>query len=446
VSRQGGRKPGRGAGKKAPQRPSGAAAARRLGLLIFGAIFLVLFVAIAIAEGLGDPSIPSDDIAVVEEAPGDSGKISKEVFDHTLQVLLASEGQKKPPKPGSAKYEEAKEAALTTLLESAWLQGQAEEMGIEVSDREVAKKLKQIKDENFPTEAEFQKFIKESGFTEADIDERVKLELLSEEIQKELQEEPPAPSSREIESYYEAAKATQFTKPPSRDVRLILNKEEEKAEKALAALESGNTAKDWSRVAKEFSEDPATKEKGGLQNGIAEGTLEEPVGAAVFDALEGQLEGPIKAARGFYVFEVQKSEDETVEGLDKVEEQIGQQLTQQLEQEEFAAFVASFNARWSSRTFCDEEYLVERCSNFESDGRPSSAPPACYEEDPDGGRPEACPAPVFQAVPAQPGTVTPLAPQGNPLAQRPVPPGEPKPATEEEATGLPPGAVPPPSE
>jgi foldase protein PrsA len=446
VSRQGGRKPGRGA-SKASRRPSGPAAARRLGLLAFGATFLILFVVIAIAEGLGDPSIPSGDIVVVEDAPGDSGEISKADFDHALEVTAASEGQKKPPKPGSAKYEEVKEAALTTLLESAWLEGEAEEMGITVTDQEVDKEFKKIKEENFPSEAEYQEFLKQSKFTPEDIDTRVKLQVLSKKIQDQLKEEPPVPSGREIENYYEAAKPTQFTKPPSRDVRLILNKEEEKAQKALAALESGNTAKDWTRIAKEFSEDPATKEKGGLQKGIVEGALEEPVGTAIFDAVEGQLEGPIKAQRGFYVFEVQSSEDETVESLESVEGQISSQLAQQLEQEAFTAFVTSFNTKWTARTFCAEDYVTERCANFESDGRPGAAPPPCYEEDPDGGRPEACPAPVFQLVPALPGSVTPLSPRGNPLAQRPVPAGEPpKPTGEEGATGLPPGAVPAPSE
>ncbi len=445
MSRQGGRKPGRGT-SKASQRPSGPAAARRLGLLVFGAAFLVLFAAVAISEGLGDPSIPSGDVAIVEDAPADSGEIGKADFDHALELAATAEGQKKIPKPGSAKYDELKEAALTQLLESAWLESQADEMGIAASDREVAKQLSKVKKENFQTEAEFQEFIKQAKFTPEDIDNRVKLELLSKEIQDQLKEEPPTPSQREVENYYEAAKPTQFTKPPSRDVRLILNKEEEKAEKALAALESGNTAKDWTRVAKEFSEDTATKEKGGLQKGIVEGALEEPVGAAIFEAVEGQLEGPMDAQRGFYVFEVQSSEDETVESLDSVEGQIKSQLGQQLEQEDFNAFVSSFQSRWSSRTFCAEDYLIELCANFESDGRPAGAPPACYEEDPEGGRPEACPAPVFQAIPALPGSVTPLAPQGNPLAQRPVPAGEPKPAGEEGTTGLPPGAVPPPSE
>jgi parvulin-like peptidyl-prolyl isomerase len=441
---QGGRKPGRGAGN-APRRPSGPAAARRLGLLAFGAAFLILFVVVAIAEGLGDPSIPSGDVILIEDAPGDSGEISKADFDHALVLAASAAGQKKVPKPGDAKYKELKETAQTSLLESAWLEGQGEEMGITVSDEELANELKKIKKESFQSEAEFKEFVKQNKYTPEDIDDRVKLQVLSTRIQAQLKEDAPTPSQSEVESYYEAAKPTQFTKAASRSVRQIRNKEKEQAEKALAELEKGNTAKDWNRVAKTYSEDPATKGKGGLQNGVAEGTLEEPLNAAVFDAVEGQLEGPLKVQSSYYVFEVQNSNPETVQSLESVEGQIKSQLAQQLEQEAFNAFVSDFNARWLSRTFCAADYLTERCANFEADGHPASAPPACYEADPDGGRPEACPAPVFQLIPAVPGSVTPLAPQGNPLAQRPRPAGEEKPAGEEGAAGLP-GAVPPPAE
>lgn len=442
-----GRKPTSGAGGRSSggARSASPAAARRLGLLVFGAAFLILFVVVAVAEGLGDPSIPSGDIVFVEDVPGDSGEINKADFDHALVVAAAAGGQKKVPKPGSAKYEELKETALTSLLESAWLEGQGEEMGITVSDQEIAKELKKVKKENFQTEAEFQEFLKQAKFTPEDIDNRVKLQVLSTEIQEQLKEDPPTPSQSEVENYYEAAKATQFTQAASRDVRLIPNKEREKVEEALAQLEKSNTAKDWSKAAKEFSEDPATKEKGGLQKGVVESALEEPLKAAVFDGVEGALVGPVKARQGFYVFEVQSSNPEGVQSLESVEGQIKSQLAQQLEQEDFSAFVSGFNARWLSRTFCGDGYVTERCSNFESDSHPATAPPACYEADPDGGRPESCPAPVFQLIPALPGSVTPLAPQGNPLAQRPRPAGEEKPAGE-EATGVPPGAVPPPAE
>ena len=39
----------------------------------------------------------------------------------------------------------------------------------------------------------------------------MKLQMLSNQIQEQITEEAPAPSSSEIEDYYEAAKATQYT-------------------------------------------------------------------------------------------------------------------------------------------------------------------------------------------------------------------------------------------
>lgn len=441
---RGGRKASeKGRGRAAE--PAGSVGAHRRALVIFGVLFVALFAIVAVSQGLGDPDIPEGDVLLVEDAPEGRGNVSQEDFDHALEIAAAGE-QKEVPKPGTKQYEEVKETALTGLVEEIWLEGQAEEMGIEVSKEKVESQFEKIKKENFPTKAQFQKFLEESKFTQEDIDQRVKLQILAEEVQQAVNSEPPTPSDKEVENYYEAAKATQFTKPPSRDIRLIVNKEEEKAEKALASLEEGNTAGDWSRIAKEFSEDPATKDKGGLQKAIAEGSLEEPLGAEVFDAPEGQLVGPLKAPRGFVVFEVQSATEETVEPLsEKVSEQISGQLGQQLEQEAFTGFVEDFNARWVARTFCAEDYLSPRCANYETDGHPATAPPSCYEEDPKGGRPEACPAPVFQMVPAMPGSVTPLAPQGEPKAQRPHPAGEEK-APEAPPTGLPGGgAVPPPT-
>jgi parvulin-like peptidyl-prolyl isomerase len=441
VSPQGGRKAsGRGRGN-AP-RP---AATRRLGLLLFGVTFLVLFVAVAISEGLGDPSIPSGDVILVEDVPGDSGHVSKEKFDHELELAAKQAGLKKAPKPDSPKYEEVTEAAMTSLLETIWLEGQAAEMGITVSDAEIAKELEKLKKESFQSEAEFNAVVKESGFTPEDVDSRVKAQTLSSAVQQQLNEEKPVPTQREIENYYEAGKGTQFTQKASRDIRLINNKDREKVQQALALLEKDNTAKGWNKVAKKYSADPASNKKGGLTSTVSEGFYEEPLNEAVFESPEGQLVGPVKTPQnGYYVVEVQKSTPETVQDLKNVEGQIESQLSQEAEQENFNTFVSSFNVRWLSRTFCAEGYVNERCANFEGSGRPPNAPPACYEEDPDGGRPEACPAPVFQLIPALPGTVSPLAPKGTPLAQRPTP-GAASSEAEAPAEG-PGGAVPPPAE
>ncbi|HEY1286615.1 MAG TPA: SurA N-terminal domain-containing protein [Solirubrobacterales bacterium] len=388
-------------------------------VLVFGAAVVILFVVVAIAEGLGDPSIPSGDVALVQDAPEDTGKISEKQFDRALEQTAAQAGEKKTPKPGDEKYDELKEAALNSILDMVWIQGQADEMGISVTDKEVSEELKKLKKENFKTEAEYKKFLKQSKYTKADVNERVKLQILGTQVQEQITEGVGEPSKDEIENYYEAAKPLQFTQKATRDVRLVGNKDKKKVEQAKAILEKDNSATNWKKVAKKYSEDPS-KSQGGLQKGLAEGSAEEPLNEVIFETPENQLTGPIKTPRFYYIFEVEGSTPENVQELSEVESQIKSQLEQQAQQEAFSAFVANYTARWRSRTFCASGFEIERCDNFQAPAHPATAPPACFEANPKEP-PEACPAPVFQLVPALPGTVTPVEPRGKPMAQRPIP-------------------------
>lgn len=434
------------AGKGKSQRPSAPKSnpvqRRRLGLLIFGVGFVVLFLGFAIAEGIGDPDIPSGDVAVVESAPGDLGDVTKAEFDHALEQTAAQKGTKEIPKPGDPQFDELKEEAENALFESIWLQGEAAEMGIEVSDREIAQELKKVKKQSFKSEAEFKKFLKKSHFTSADVNERVKLQILSGKVQEELKESSGDPSHSEVEDYYEAVKSTQFVKPASRDVRQIVNKDVKKLEAAKAALEKDDSPKSWEEVAKKYSEDAATKSTGGLVSAVTaeSGRFAKNVEAAVFAAPVNRIEGPLKGDGNSVVFEVKVVSPESVEELKAVEAQIQATLAEQAQSSTFESFLDDFSAKWKNRTFCASDYETERCANFKADAHLATADPACYEANPKKA-PEACPAPVFQLVPAAPGSVTVLEPKGKQLPQRPRPVKEKGKAG--ATTELPEGFVPP---
>jgi foldase protein PrsA len=423
VSPNQGRRSASGKGGKkgaSANRAKDPAALRRLAVLVFGALFIVLFVAVAVAEGIGDPSISDGDVAVIEDAPSDVENVSEKEFDRALKQSAAQSGKKEVPKPGDPQYDELKEAALGSLLDAAWLKGEADERGITVTKAEVAKEFKKLKKENFKTEAEYEKFLTESEFTQADVDSRVELTMLSNEIQKQITDGASEPSKSDIEDYYDAALATQFTQPETRDIRLVVNKDKGKAESALEALKADDSAKSWKKVAEKYSEDELSKSKGGFQKGIASGVLEEPLNEDLFNAPENQVEGLVKTERGYNIFTVENTTPETTQELKTVEAQIKSQLEQQGEQEAFTEFVANYSSKWKARTFCADAFVIERCANFKAEAHPQTAPPACYEENPKTPA-EACPAPVFQLIPAMPGTVTPVEPRGTPLAQRPVP-------------------------
>lgn len=419
-----GRRPKLGSGgERRAWRPMTPAVVRRRGLLLFGAAFVVLFLVVAIAEGIGDPVVPAGDIAIVKDVPGGNGTISEADFEHALDLAATQAGEKTVPKPGDKKYEELRETALNGLFDQAWVEGLGDELGISVTPKEVAAELKKLKKQNFKTEAAFNKFLKESHYTTEDVNNRVRLQVLSTKIQAQVTEGAPKPGKGEIAAYYEEAKAAQFTQKASRDVRLIVNKDAKKAEEAKGLLEKDHSAKNWKKVAKKYSEDPLSKESGGLRSGLTEGAIEEPVGAKLFETPENQLEGPLKAPSGYYVFEIENETPEHVQALKDVESQIESTLSQQAQQESFSAFIANYQSTWRSRTFCASGFTVERCANFKGSAHPSTAPPACYEANPKGGAPEAegCPAPVFQLVPATPGSVSVLEPHGKPVAQRPQP-------------------------
>jgi hypothetical protein len=83
-----------------------AAGIQRLAVLALSALLVVLFVGFAVAQGIGNPSVPSGDVAIVKGVPEEDGRINREELDRAIEQAATQGGLKKAPKPGSAKYEE----------------------------------------------------------------------------------------------------------------------------------------------------------------------------------------------------------------------------------------------------------------------------------------------------------------------------------------------------
>jgi parvulin-like peptidyl-prolyl isomerase len=391
---------------------------------------VLLFAGFAVAQGIGSPSVPDGDVAIVEDVPEEISSVSQEAFDRALMQQFAQAQLKKEPEPGSDKYEEAKEAALNELLDQIWIEGQAEELDITVTEKQVEDELATIKKQSFGSDEAYDKFLKESKYTQDEVNARVRLQLLSTQIQEQVTGEAPKPSSAEIQAYYDAEKDSQFRTGESRDVRIVLNKDKGEVEAAKKQLEADSSPKSWEKVAAKYSSDPTSKSKGGLQEGITEEFLQGELKTAVFSGATGELIGPVQFQGNYVVVEVVK--------LNPAKAQIQSTLGQEKQQEFFSEFVTEYQTKWGQRTFCADDYLISRCANYVGNGRPSNAPENCYEEDPKTP-PTECPSPVTPISPALPGSITVAKPKGEPFPQRPLPEagGE---AGEEVPT---PGGVPP---
>jgi SurA-like protein len=163
-------------------------------LVLFGGLFALLFLGLAVTVDFGSPRIPPGAIAYVEEAPPGTGEISMAEFDQAMLQSAAIGGQKRPPEPGDEGYEQARSEALSGLITAVWLRGQAEEMGIVASDGEVSEKLAKSGEA---------RSLRAERFTRKTMYERVRGEMLVRRIEEALEQEAEKPTAAEVRAYYE---------------------------------------------------------------------------------------------------------------------------------------------------------------------------------------------------------------------------------------------------
>jgi foldase protein PrsA len=265
-------------------------------------------------------------------------------------------------------YNALKQQVLGFLISAEWVMGEAKERGVNVTDKEVVKQFNQVRSQQFPKEADFQKFLQTSGQTVSDLLLRVKLNLLATKIQQKVTKEAgKKPSEKEIATYYNQHKS-QFGQPERRNILLILTKTQAQAEKAKQEVSSGTP---FATVAKKSSIDPVSKAAGGSLPGVVKGQEEKSLDEAIFKAKLNVLSGPIKTPFGYYVFEVKKTLPASQQPLSQVKSTIQQQMTAQKQQTALSTFVKNFRKKWTGRTECRSEYSVQDCKGYKAPKTPA---------------------------------------------------------------------------
>jgi parvulin-like peptidyl-prolyl isomerase len=405
---------------------------KRLVALILGAALVIVLAAFAISGDLGDPSVPDGDVALVQDAP--DSDITTDQYQTALEQAAFNLNLKQPPPESDPQFAQVRQSALSNLIQTRWVEGEAEERGITVTDRDIQQQLDQIIQQQLGGKKGYEKFIKTSPFDADAVREVARLSVLSQRIQTEaLPKSPPSVSDSEIQDYYDANIA-QFTSPAQRDVREILNKDQAAVEQAKAALEQDDSATAWKKVAAKYSTDDATKGQGGLRQGVVAGQSEQVLDDQIFSAPVGQLVGPFKGQAGYYLIEVEKATPEQVQPLDdQLKQQITQQLQQGIQSQDTTAFRENFISKWQSRTFCADDYITDLCANA------APAPDTCPIDDPserDQADPATlaagCEAPVLSRPVVDPGTGSvfpgqqaPVKPQGVQTGASPAQPTTP---------------------
>jgi foldase protein PrsA len=321
----------------------------RITLAILGsAVVLVLP-----ACGGGGEEVPGDAVAVV-----DGTEIARADLDELVdRARKTYESQNQEfPKVGTPEFQNVQAQYVKFLVQLEEFEQEAEELGVEVTEKDVDKELDEFVQSRFDgKQAEFEKALKEQGFTKEALRETLRASVLSQKLFDEVTKDVVV-TQGEVIAYYQQNQSSYGT-PESRDVRHILiaekngdevdfAKSKAEADRIYAQLRAGAN---FAALAKANSDDPGSKDNGGKLT-INRGQTVPEFDKTSFDLKQGTISEPVKTTYGYHIIEalspVRKA---STTPLSKVRASIKATLLQQKRTDVMTEWVEELEQRYESK-------------------------------------------------------------------------------------------------
>lgn len=180
----------------------GAFSMTKLRIVLLLGLTLVLLA--AGCGGDGDESVPGDAIAVVS-----GNAVAKLEFDGLIsQAKRSYEAQKRTfPKVGTAEYNVLKNQAVQFLVQRAQFEQKADELDVEVTEKQVDDRLQQIKKQYFAgNQKRYEQQLKQQGLSDEQVRRDIRAQLIQEAIFKKVTDEVKV-TDEAIQDYYDKNKA-----------------------------------------------------------------------------------------------------------------------------------------------------------------------------------------------------------------------------------------------
>lgn len=249
-------------------------------------------------------------------------KITVEEVGEGLEEFKTTEEYQRLAQQGNidAIERQVQQAYLSDLIRRAVLQPEAEELGIDVTDEEVAEQIDAIK-EDFGSENAFQEGLKERGLDEARLEQIIYDNTLEEKLRAEVTQ-GTLPSDEEVQAFYEENLAD-YTSTRSQH---ILVDERALAEQIAEQLQETPEKKlddAFEKLARQYSTDKGSAKNGGDLGFTEAGELVEEYETAAAGLRIGDVSDPVKSQFGYHVIRVL---ERRVRSLDEVSESISAQI------------------------------------------------------------------------------------------------------------------------
>ncbi len=231
----------------------------------------------------------------------------------------------------------------TLLAERKLIMTEAEKSGLTVTPAEVDSVI-QMQFNRGGEENGFQQWLNQNGLDKDFVRNDIRRGLIINQFLESKLDEKTEITEADIEKAYQADKTA--------TVRHILFNTMGKSDSAQQAikdqaqevLEKAQEGADFAELAKKYSDDPGSKEKGGLYENFGRGRMVKPFEEAAFNLPIGSISDLVETQYGYHIIKVIDREKEE-RPLDEVRTQLQAQLKQAREKEVYQDYIDSLKEK-----------------------------------------------------------------------------------------------------
>jgi len=213
---------------------------------------------------------------------------------------------------------------------------------VQVSSEEVKKQIDNLVKERFPSREAFNDFLKKQNFSLADLEQEIDSQLLAEKLaEKVIDQKKIGVSEEEAKKYFQNHQQD-YNVPELVKARHILVKDKKQAEDILKKLQQGQ---DFAQLAKTYSQDPGSKDKGGDLGYFSRGQMVPAFEKAAFSLKIGQISSIIQTDYGYHIIKVEDHKQPQTFQFQQLREEVKKQLEESKKKETWMKFLADLRSQ-----------------------------------------------------------------------------------------------------
>ena len=250
-------------------------------------------------------------------------------------VLMADANKITDPEKRAARASALRREVLDRLIDDELILQQATELKLSISNEQVDASIDEIKKQNNINDEQLREALRGQGMSMAAYRADLKRQLLRFRVLNIAVGSRVNIADEEVKAYYDRhMKASANVQVRASHVFISIPEGAdavavgEKRGQAQKVIERARAGEDFAKLARELSDDAATRAEGGDLGYFGKDMLPKAIEEMVFAMKVGEIGGPVRADRGFHVIKLVDRKTKDPRPFDEVKDDIRMQLRQ----------------------------------------------------------------------------------------------------------------------